>query len=76
MVYPDTTYTTELTYIGIMCPCPQWASEENISIFNEHSSSIPMDSIFYTLHAENENQVWPFDLKSWKDGKRHDETFI
>ena len=58
----------DLEYFGLMCPCPQWATSENIELYDKSRGSenpIPMDSLFMFLEPENEKTINPFDLEGW-----------
>ncbi len=55
----------ELQYLGMMCDCPQWATPDNIDIYEEsiqRGQEIPMDSLFIKIVPENSETVNPFDL--------------
>ena len=55
----------ELQYYSMMCPCPQWATKENIQLYEEllgTENEIPMDSLFMLIEPENEKLPNPFDL--------------
>lgn len=64
LVFPDTTYKLTLTYFGMGCPCPQWATPEDIDLYMMQSSEIPMDSLFVTLSPANESVPNPFELET------------
>lgn len=64
LVFPDTIYQQTLTYVGMGCPCPQWATQKDIDLYMNslESSTIPMDSLFVTLSPANEEVQNPFEL--------------
>ena len=74
--FPDTTYVLELTYIGMGCPCPQWATEKNIKLYESASFKIPMDSLFVTIVEEDGYEQNPFELVAWRNSEAASNTFI
>jgi|GEM_PF-3942081 len=64
-IFLDTTYEMTLNYIGMGCPCPQWATAENTTLFEEslNTIAIPMDSLFVTLSPQTATTVNPFSLE-------------
>ena len=69
LIFPDTTYTIELTYYPMGCPCPEWATNKNIDLYEEKIGEIPMDSLFVTIQPEENYGQHPFDLKSWEEDR-------
>jgi len=59
-----------------MCPCPQWATQEDINLYMSQSDKIPMDSLFVTTIEEDDYQQNPFELESWARGDGNSDTFI
>ncbi|NRA51860.1 MAG: hypothetical protein HRU12_22265, partial [Phaeodactylibacter sp.] len=56
----------ELKYIGMMCDCLQWATPENIELYEksiELGSTIPMDSLFLRIESSNDSVMNPFELE-------------
>ncbi|MEM6264010.1 MAG: hypothetical protein AAGI38_15965 [Bacteroidota bacterium] len=61
----EETLNLKLTYYGMLCPCPQWATKENIQQYEVclgTKDEIPMDSVFILIEPENEKTANPFDL--------------
>ena len=62
----DTTLVDiELVYYGMQCPCSQWATKEDIDLYERLIGTpdvIPMDSLFMLIIPENEQLPNPFEL--------------
>jgi hypothetical protein len=61
----------ELEYIGLMCPCPQWATPENIELYYSvlgTKKEFSMDSVFMILERKNDSILYPFKIEGW-DGE-------
>lgn len=68
----------DLEYFGLMCPCPQWATPENVELYNKslgNENQIPMDSLFMVLVPENKETINPFDLEGWDEQEKIIFTF-
>ncbi|MFT4664764.1 MAG: hypothetical protein ACI8YQ_003575 [Polaribacter sp.] len=76
LIFPDTTYQLELTYIGMGCECPQWATEKHIKLYNNQSHKIPMDSIFVNIREEEGYVQNPFKLKPWVESDGTSNSFL
>ena len=61
----------KLEYIGLMCPCPQWATPENIELYYSvlgTAHEFSMDSVFMVLERKNDSITFPFKMEGW-DGE-------
>lgn len=61
----------KLEYIGLMCPCPQWATPENIELYYSvlgTENEFSMDSVFMVLERKNDSITFPFKMEDW-DGE-------
>ena len=61
----------KLEYIGLMCPCPQWATPENIELYYSvlgTKNEFSMDSVFMILERKNDSITFPFKMEGW-DGE-------
>ena len=59
----DTT-TIDLIYYGLMCPCPQWITPENLQVFKnsvDYGAPIPMDSLFLTIDSFHDSIANPLN---------------
>lgn len=61
----------KLEYIGLMYPCPQWATPENIELYYSvlgTKNEFSMDSVFMILERKNDSITFPFKMEGW-DGE-------
>jgi hypothetical protein len=58
------TVILDMKYIGIMCPCAQWATEENFIKFNEQieNNDFVKDSILYDIKPAHDSLPSPSGL--------------
>lgn len=62
----------KLEYIGLMCPCPQWAAPENIELYYSvlgTKNEFSMDSVFMILERKNDSITFPFKMEGWEGEK-------
>jgi hypothetical protein len=60
------TITLELKYFGMLCDCPQWATPENIVLYESlvgGENEMPMDSLFMNIVPQKNCTLSPFDLE-------------
>lgn len=76
LIFPDTIYTQELIYYGMMCECPQWVTREGYELYETEIPSIPMDSLFVTIVEADGYQQNPFELEDWKTSECQSNNFV
>jgi hypothetical protein len=62
----------KLEYIGLMYPCPQWATPENIELYYSvlgTKNEFSMDSVFMILERKNDSITFPFKMEGWEGEK-------
>lgn len=66
----DEIIEIDLSYYGMMCECPQWATLANMKLYETRlnsEDSIDYDSLFIEIRPAHDSIQYPFDLEGWEE---------